>query len=68
MVTTKEYYRQYFVECMPYVKLAAVLRDLGESKQNFSKFMKSESYDHYMSLDKLERIYNHLHDILTSLT
>jgi hypothetical protein len=67
-MATKEYYRQYFVECMPYVKLAAVLRDLGESKQNFSKFMKGSYYDHYMSLDKLDKIYNHLHNVLTNLT
>lgn len=67
-MASKDFYRSYFAKCMPYVKFAAVLRDLGESKQNFSKFMKSDHYDHYLSIEKLERIRIHLEYVLESLT
>lgn len=67
-MNTKSYYREYFGNVQRYVKIAVILRELGESKSNFSRFMQDNHYDHYMSIDKLERIRQHTERVLSNLT
>lgn len=56
----KNYYRTAFNDMKKYVKLSAFSEEIGISRTTLSMFMKSSSYDHYLSLNKCDNLYNHI--------
>lgn len=64
----KSVYRVYFAECSRYVKMSSILSEIGIHKSTFSRFMQSEAYDHYLSVDKLETIKREVAERLKNFT
>lgn len=50
---SKNDFRLFFAEIKPYITFAPFLKSTGIAKSNFSLFMKGESYDYALSLEKL---------------
>lgn len=68
MSDNKAEYRSYFAQCMPVVKMSYFLRLTGTSSSTFSKFMKHEEYDYFMSIEKLEKLKRIIKEVLDSFT
>lgn len=49
----KNSYRLFFAECRKFIKMSYFLKKAGISETTFSTFMKSETYDILISVDKL---------------
>lgn len=49
----KNEYRKFFAKCRKFVKMAYFLKKAGISETTFSIFMKSDSYDLLISVEKL---------------
>ena len=61
---TKDSYREYFAECRPYVKFSKFLKDCNISSGQFSLFMRGSEYNWTMAIERLDVLYNHIHEVL----
>jgi hypothetical protein len=48
--------REYFNEVKPYVNFTTFCKELGIARPHLSMFMKDWHYDHYMTIDKCNRL------------
>lgn len=55
---TKNDYRTFFAYCKSYIVFKPFLIECNIPQSNFSRFMKSSEFDYYLSIDKLECLYN----------
>lgn len=53
----KEWYREYFNQCKPYLKLNTFCKMCGVNQSSLSKFIKDPLLSYTVSLDSLERLY-----------
>lgn len=60
-------YRSYFAECKKYIKLTPLCKECGVSQSALSRFMMGEAYDYVISLESLERLKNHIQDVLIKI-
>lgn len=52
-------YYQFFAECKKYIRFNPLLKELGISQSNFSKFMSGKpDYQVFMSEEKLKGLYD----------
>lgn len=63
----KEWYRQYFNQCKPYLKLNTFCKMCGVDQSALSKFLKDPLFDYILSLESLERLYVVTKDVLINL-
>ena len=64
---TKDSYREYFAECKPYVKFSKFLSDCDITSGQFSLFMRGSEYNWTMSIDRLQVLYDHMHEVLEKI-
>lgn len=67
MLPNKSSYRSYFGDCKKFIKFKYILENVGVSQTTFSKFMQSDVFDYYISINKLEEIRAELVLVLDSL-
>lgn len=51
-ISMKNSYREFFAECMPFLKMAYFLKEVGISPVTFSRFMKGEDFNWCLSEEK----------------
>lgn len=67
MYMTKDSYREYFANVKRYVKFRPFLTDLNIVGSQFSLFMRGSDYNWTMSVEKLDCLYNLVHDTLKKI-
>lgn len=55
---SKNFYREFFAKCMPFLRMRYFLNKAGVSPVAFSRFMKGSDFDFQLSIGKLESLYN----------
>ena len=55
---SKNEYRSFFAECMPFLKLKYFCNQVGLSNATLSMFMRGNQFDYMISLDKLNDLYS----------
>ena len=60
-------FRSYFANVKKYVKLTPLCKEIGINQSALSRFLMGEAYDYVISLDTLQRLYNHLQDTLLKI-
>lgn len=60
MFASKSDYRIYFASVSKYVKMSYFLKKVGISSSAFSRFQKGKPYDHMISLNKLDDLYQEI--------
>lgn len=53
----KSDYRDFFAQCIPFLKMSYFLKREGLNSGTFSLFMRGSSHDYCISIDRLERMY-----------
>lgn len=54
----KEFYRNFFAQVSPFVKLNYFCKRVGVRQPHLSLFIKDKAYDMFMSVENLELLYN----------
>lgn len=57
---TKNDYREFFVQCKPFIRFNYFLRKCRISPVNFSRFLKGNEWNYEISLDKLRILYEEI--------
>ena len=66
-IRSKEWYRQYFAACKPYLKLNTFCKMVGVNQSSLSKFIKDPLLSYTVSLDSLEKLYIVMQKTLVNL-
>ena len=64
---SKSSYREYFASVKKYVRLRPFLDMCSISAPNFSMFMRDSAYDCFLSIEKLELLYETLRSELAKI-
>lgn len=60
-------YRSYFANVKKYVKLTPLCHECNVSQSALSRFMMGEAYDYVISLESLQRLYDHLQQVINKI-
>lgn len=60
----KAYYRSYLNGVSQYIKMSQILQDLDICAPQWARFKKSDLNDSELSVESLERIYDHIHNVV----
>ena len=60
----KAFYRSYLNNVSQYIKMNQILKDLDICAPQWARFKKSDINDSELSVESLERIYNHIQQVI----
>lgn len=64
---SKSNYRLFFAQCKHLLRMVKFCEKANVNPVCFSRFMKGEEFNYYLSLEKLQDLYNVVIDELSSL-
>ena len=65
MFRSKSGYRTYFADVSVFLRMQYFLDRAGIHKSNFSRFMKDQTFDYLISIEKLDLLYQEIHAKVT---
>lgn len=60
-------YRSYFANVKKYVKLTPLCKEIGVSQSALSRFLMGDAYDYVISIETLNKLYQHLQNTLLKI-
>lgn len=63
---TKNDYREFFANVQPFIKINYFLKQLKINSANYYMFMKGDDWNRFLSIDKLEALYNAINQEIES--